>query len=459
MPAPNPSATVVVREHDDQPFYEAKFIHRWVEQDPDTGKEIKRHKQVKRRIGPAWLDRSADTGKWDVRRKGRVPDGHYDQRAATVRAAAIAADYVADASDLERAEGERRSHGATFREVATDYLRWLNDVGGAKPATLRDHGYMLGEPGAPYTRGTGARTGHVLAALGDRPAAKITTREIDQLLTTVSATGASPRTVNKYRSVIAAAFSYGCKPSTFALPANPARDADRRREPHPGALVFYTPEEVEAVARALEQGLHRDPSRPAVSEQEREARSAEDHQDAELVRLAAYGGLRQGELLALHWRDVDFAGSALTVARAMSAGVEASTKSGRVRRVPLSDQAAAALDRVSRRENFVSRDDLVFANVLGRTLDDSALRRRYRRAQAAAGVRPLRFHDLRHTFGSLLAVAGVDVVTIKAAMGHSALATTARYLHARPASEQAQAFTRAFQSNPPDDAKAAAIPS
>jgi integrase len=127
--------------------------------------------------------------------------------------------------------------------------------------------------------------------------------------------------------------------------------------------------------------------------------------------------------------------------------------------VPLSDQAAAALDRVSRRENFVSRDDLVFANVLGRTLDDSALRRRYRRAQAAAGVRPLRFHDLRHTFGSLLAVAGVDVVTIKAAMGHSALATTARYLHARPASEQAQAFTRAFQSNPPDDAKAAAIPS
>jgi integrase len=136
----------------------------------------------------------------------------------------------------------------------------------------------------------------------------------------------------------------------------------------------------------------------------------------------------------------------------MSAGLEASTKSGRVRRVPLSDQAAAALDRVSRRENFVSRDDLVFANTLGRTLDDSALRRRYRRAQAAAGVRPLRFHDLRHTFGSLLAVAGVDVVTIKAAMGHSALATTGRYLHARPASEQAQVFTRAFAPVTPVDA-------
>jgi integrase len=124
--------------------------------------------------------------------------------------------------------------------------------------------------------------------------------------------------------------------------------------------------------------------------------------------------------------------------------------------VPLSDQAAAALDRVSRRENFVSRDDLVFANTFGRTLDDSALRRRYRRAQAAAGVRPLRFHDLRHTFGSLLAMRGVDVVTIKSAMGHSALATTARYLHARPASEQAEVFTRAFAPITPVDAEAVA---
>jgi integrase len=120
--------------------------------------------------------------------------------------------------------------------------------------------------------------------------------------------------------------------------------------------------------------------------------------------------LRQGELLALRWRDVDFAGSALTVARAMSAGIESSTKSGRVRRVPLAEQAAAALERMSQRKHFTEPDDLVFCNVLGRSLDDSALRRRYRRAQAAAGVRPLRFHDLRHTFGSLLAMR-VDVVT------------------------------------------------
>ncbi|MFI5004739.1 MAG: tyrosine-type recombinase/integrase [Solirubrobacterales bacterium] len=342
----------------------------------------------------------------------------------------------------------------TFREVAHAYLRWLTDVAGAKPSTLRDHGYMLGEPGTPYKRGKGTTAGHIMGALGDRPAAKITTREIEDLLSTISATGASPRTVNKHRNIIAAVFNYARKPSTFVLPANPASAADRRREPHPGALVFYAPEEIEAIARALADARHRDPTRPAVSEQEREAQRAEDHQDAEIVRVAAYAGLRRGELLALRWRDVDFAGAALTLARAMSAGEECSTKSGRVRRVPLADQAAAALERTSRREHFTSPDELVFCNALGRALDTSALRRRYRRAQAAAGVRPLRFHDLRHTFGSLLAASGVDVVTIQKAMGHSTLSTTSRYLHARPASKQAHEFTRAFRS-PPIDTEAA----
>jgi integrase len=230
------------------------------------------------------------------------------------------------------------------------------------------------------------------------------------------------------------------KASTFGLPANAAAGADKRRERRPGALVFYTPEEVEALARALADGKHRDETRPAVGDQER----YEDRQDGEIVRVAAYAGLRQGELLALRWRDVDFSGHALTIARAMSAGVESSTKSGRVRRVPLPDQAAAALDRLSRRENYTAPDERVFCNAYGRALNGSALRRRFKRARDAMKLRPLRFHDLRHTYGSLLAVAGVDLVTIQAAMGHAALTTTSRYLHARPASEQAEVFTQAF---------------
>jgi integrase len=299
----------------------------------------------------------------------------------------------------------RRERGATFAVVAARYLRWLADGRGAKPSTLRDHGYVLGPDG------------RVLSALGGRPAVKITTSEIEDLLTEVAA-GASARTVNKYRAVISAVFGYGQRSTTFNLTTNPVRGADKRREPHRGALNYYSPDEIEALARALASGLHRAPSRPAARGAERTGllepthRQSQDRQDAELVRVASYAGLRLGELLALRWRDVDFAGHALTIERAMSAGVESSTKSGKIRRVPLADQAAAALDRLSRREHFTTPEDLVFVNELGRTLDSWALRSRFKRARDAAKLRPLRLHDLRHTYGSLLAAAGVDLMTI-----------------------------------------------
>ncbi len=269
------------------------------------------------------------------------------------------------------------------------------------------------------------------------------TREINALLTKVSDTGASPSTVNKFRAVIVSVLNYGGKEDTVDLQSNPALLTDKRREPDRAPLLFYSPEEIEALARALADGLHRelDPE---------EAERADDAQDSEFVRVAAYAGPRLGELLALRWRDVDFAGHALTISRAMSGGIESSTKSGRVRRVPLPDQAAGALDRLGKRENFIGENELVFCNALGRHLDGSAVRRRFKRARDAAGLRPLRFHDLRHTYGSLLAAAGVDLVTIQAVMGHSDLATTGRYLHARPASEQAEMFTRAFAPASPE---------
>src|SRR5439155_15818058 len=104
-----------------------------------------------------------------------------------------------------------------------------------------------------------------------------------------------------------------------------------------------------------------------------------------------------------------------------------------------------ALDRLSRREHFTTPGDRAFCNVLGRTLDGSAVRKRFKRARDAAGLRSLRFHDLRHTYDSLLAAAGIDLVSIQAVMGHSAPSTTSRYLHARPATDQAAIFIRAFQ--------------
>ncbi|MCW3068844.1 MAG: site-specific integrase, partial [Solirubrobacterales bacterium] len=198
----NPSAAIVIREHGGRPFYEAKFRYRG--------------RQVKRRVGPAWLDREGATRDWR-RRRGRVPEGWFDERAAHVAASQIVAAYSKDASEQERVERERRTRGVTFREVSHAYLDWLRDTKGAKPSTLSDYAYLLAETGVKAKRGKGKSNGHIMKALGDSAATKITTRDVELMLAAVAKSGVSARSVNKHRALASAIFNYGARDSTFGL--------------------------------------------------------------------------------------------------------------------------------------------------------------------------------------------------------------------------------------------------
>lgn len=92
----------------------------------------------------------------------------------------------------------------------------------------------------------------------------------------------------------------------------------------------------------------------------------------------------------------------------------------------MASEVAQALARLSQRSDFTGPEDLVFPSMVGEHLDPSALRRRFRAAVARAGLRELRFHDLRHTFGSL-AIDRASIVQVQAWMGHAAVSTTMRY--------------------------------
>jgi integrase len=426
---PNPTARPYIRERASGPHW--------------YGKWSRDGTPVIRALGRAWVEPDGEGG-WR-RKRGRAPQGTLTEAQAAETMLRLVREHHDEQALLEGGAEERRRRGVTFRALARDYLRWLEEVKGAKPSTLRDHRSVLAEPGQAYRRGNGSAKGSIMAALGDRPAREITTREVEDLLRSIAGTGVAPRTVNKARAVICAIFNYGARPSTYALAANPATHADRRTEPEAAALAFYTPEQIEALAGAMAAGAHRDQRRPAVDSEEISARAADDAQDAEIVRVAAYAGLRRGELIAVRWRDIDSGARKINVHRALSGDVEmASTKSRRAREVPIPDQAERALDRLRRRNDFTGPNDYVFVNRLGRRLDPSALRRRYERARDATGLEPLRFHDLRHTYGSLLVAGGIDLASVKAAMGHARISTTERYLHARPASEQAERFSRAL---------------
>jgi integrase len=129
--------------------------------------------------------------------------------------------------------------------------------------------------------------------------------------------------------------------------------------------------------------------------------------------VAAFTGLRLGELRGLRWMDVDFAKRIVHVRRSFTYGNEGTPKSGRVRSVPLIDQAARALDVLSRREHFTDLDDLVFVSTTGGVVDDSKLRRCYYAALERAGLKRLNFHSLRHVFGTI-AVQAFPLTDVKA---------------------------------------------
>jgi integrase len=125
-------------------------------------------------------------------------------------------------------------------------------------------------------------------------------------------------------------------------------------------------------------------------------------------------------------------------------------KSGKVRAVPMAPDVASALAQLGQREHWVGDDDLVFVGVAGGYLDGSALRRRYKAALAAAGLRALRLHDLRHTFGTRM-IAKADIRRVQEWMGHADIQTTMRYLHYAPRDEDAELVAEAFRIDVPGE--------
>jgi integrase len=255
--------------------------------------------------------------------------------------------------------GQPRPKVATFDEVAADWLHQLQHVDAIKPSTLSDYRYMLRTPHAePRKRGRRRAAGRVLAEFGGRAIDTITTAQVERWLERLDAQDISKRTVNKHRQVVCSVLEHAVRrPDRYGITTNVARAAPKRREPEPGVLDFYEPEEVAALARAARSGAHRDPSRPAKSASERAERRLADGQDAALFVVAAFTGLRMGELLELRWRRVSFERATLTVAASWTGGQVTVPKSRKPRTI-----RDPELARLAERNRFVGPDDLVFGN-------------------------------------------------------------------------------------------------
>jgi integrase len=158
-------------------------------------------------------------------------------------------------------------------------------------------------------------------------------------------------------------------------------------------------------------------------------------------------GLRQGELLALRWRDVDWTAARIRVRQNWVLGEFGTPKSKRsTRSVPMADEVGGELERLFKWSRWQGDDHLVFAHpATGEPMYKPGVLRRMRKALRAAGLDEAhRFHDLRHTFGTRMAAAGVPMRTLQEWMGHRDLATTQRYADYAPSAREAEMVAAAF---------------
>ncbi len=378
-------------------------------------------RQIQRKIGPAWAER------------GRPASGYYTKRQAE--------DWLRDVLDQARRgtlPGLVQT-GATFADAAAEFLRYAEQDRALKPSTIRGYRSII--------------DAYLVPAFGPRPLEDISSADVEywrssltsvhserlrereqaaaQAKTSTAKDGASktkppepPRPLsnnskNRIVTLLHGVFARACK--AYGLPLNPVTGVERHPVRLAGDIDVFSPEEVWALVR-----------------------KADSEQDGALYLTAAFTGLRRGELLALRWRDVDFAGSTIRVRASYAAGALTSPKSGKVRSVPLAPEVAGALAKLAERERFSSDDDLVFVGETGSYLDGSALRRRYKQALERATLRPLRFHDLRHTFGTRM-IAKADIRRVQEWMGHADVQTTMRYLHYAPREEDARLVSEAFR--------------
>lgn len=152
-----------------------------------------------------------------------------------------------------------------------------------------------------------------------------------------------------------------------------------------------------------------------------------------LFLVAVSTGMRQGELLALQWEDIDWGRSVIRVRRTLSLGKLQSPKTPRSRReVRIGKMLVRALREQQLRTG--GRSEFVFSTSLGSHLDPANLvKRAFEPALRSAGLRRVRFHDLRHTAASIMINDGMNLKFVSHQLGHSSIQITLdRYAHLIP---------------------------
>jgi integrase len=321
----------------------------------------------------------------------------------------------------QRRLGEVASGGDPFREKR-----------GKQGQRFSDYLRQTYSPWLEANRKSGvAIAAHISATFGETighlKLSEVTGWHVERWRTARLKEGVTPATTNRDLSALRALFNRAVDWDHLSL--NPLDKVKALPEDKIGRLRFLSVDEEARLRAAL---AARDADRQegrSRANQWREARGypqwppLDKYTDnlTPIVLVALNTGLRFGELTALTWKDVNDAHALLSV-------TSQHAKSGRGRHVPLNSEAHDLL-RIWKPVKALG-GDYVFPGAEGTRLVD--IKTAWMAILGLAGIDRFRFHDLRHTFASRLAMASVDLNTIRQLLGHSDIKMTLRYSHLAP---------------------------
>jgi integrase len=292
-----------------------------------------------------------------------------------------------------------------------------------------------------YVNYASVLTVHVLPSLGHLELRRVTRKALDDFVTDWAAGG--PMFEHRVR---------------LAQERERARAAEDGREPRPIRLgrspktisnaivvlsaMFKDAVNWDRVAASPASGLERPRDDRAPEDRMRPldaaglralVEAAEGEFARALLVTAAMTGMRRGELLGLRWRDVDYTNRRVWVRRSIGlGGVVKEPKTRRsVRAIALPKMVADELEAHWKTSGFRAGDDYVFANAAGKPLDGrNMVRELFEPARRRANLPPVRFHDLRHSYASVLIEQGAHPKVISDQLGHASVQITMdRYSH------------------------------
>lgn len=371
---------------------------------------------VRARRGRWTLDFRDQTGtrRW-ITTKWPATDDHRHKAEKELARLAVAVDDGAFQSKTQQRD---------FAQLVDAYTRQLD----VRTLTRADYVAIMGTHLTPFFGATKLRA--------------ITPQQIEDFRAWMQARGKSVRTINKILTQLSSMFRYA--EGHGWVPNNPCKHVKKLRQ----ALDHQR--------RAIDGNIF------TWAEVERLIEHAGSTRDRTLFRMAVETGMRQGEFLALRWSDVDLASGRVAVHRSYRKCVESAPKTAAsMRSIGLTPAMVSAL-RVWKLAcpQPPGGPGLVFPNGAGGFENGkNLLQRNFYPALKRAGLKRVRFHDLRHTCASLLLAAGVNIYAAAAQLGHASATITLRvYGHLVPDSTSPGAAAFHALANPPGSNAVAAAP-